>query len=136
MSRRPQDITEAELTILQSLWDRGSATLRQLFDARYPHGAESEYATVKKLLARLEAKGFVRRDRSAAVQSFHAVVDRESLIDRRLQTLADTLCEGDRTPLLMNLLQASEVTPGDLEEIQTLVAAVIREKRRQPPRGN
>lgn len=136
MSRRPQDITEAELAILQSLWDRGPATLRQLFEARYPNGAESEYATVKKLLARLEAKGFVRRDRSAAVQTFHAVVDRESLIDRRLQTLADTLCEGDRTPLLMHLLQAGEVTSDDLEEIQSLVADLVREKRRPPPRGN
>ena len=135
MGRRPQDITEAELAVLQALWERGPASLRQIFLACYPQGAESEYATVKKLLARLEAKGFVRRDKSGALQTFHAAIDRASLIDRRLQTLADALCEGDRTPLLMHLLQAGEVTPAELEDVQALVADLLKAKRRPPPRG-
>jgi hypothetical protein len=59
MGRKPRDVTDAELAILQVLWDRGSATIRALTDARYPPGGPSDYATVKKLLARLESKGIV-----------------------------------------------------------------------------
>ena len=62
MDRTPQDVTEAELTILQFLWDQGPATIRQLTDALYPPGTEAQYATVQKLLERLEGKGHVSRD--------------------------------------------------------------------------
>ena len=33
MARTPQDVTEAELGVLQALWDGGPATIRKLTDA-------------------------------------------------------------------------------------------------------
>ena len=50
-------MTEAELALLQSLWDAGPATIRQLVERVYKQGGTSVYATVQKLLDRLEAKG-------------------------------------------------------------------------------
>ena len=70
MARTPQDVTDAELAVLQVLWDDGPATIRQLTDVLYPGGGTAQYATVQKLLDRLEAKGFVHRDRSAAAHTF------------------------------------------------------------------
>ena len=64
MTRKKKDVTDAELALLQVLWESGGLTIRDLTDAVYPEGGESDYATVKKLLARLESKGFVHRDRS------------------------------------------------------------------------
>src|SRR5437870_4599997 len=104
MARTPQDITDAELAILQVLWDEGAASIRQLTGALYPDGRVSHYATVQKLLERLEAKSCVRRDRSAAVHVFDAAVSREDLIGRRLQTMAEKLCGGSLTPLLTHLV--------------------------------
>ena len=49
--------------MLQVLWERGEATRRQVADTLYPGGSESHYATVQKLLERLEKKGFVRHGR-------------------------------------------------------------------------
>ncbi|MBV8312119.1 MAG: BlaI/MecI/CopY family transcriptional regulator, partial [Planctomycetaceae bacterium] len=63
MGRPARDITEAELAVLRILWDRGMATIRQLTDVLYPGGGAAQYATVQKLLDRMEAKEFVRRDR-------------------------------------------------------------------------
>ena len=65
MARTPQDITDAELAVLQVLWDEGRRTIRELTDTLYPSGTGVHYATVQKLLERLEAKKFVKRDRSA-----------------------------------------------------------------------
>ena len=59
MNRQQHDVTEAELALLQSLWDAGPATIRQLVDRVYKQGGASVYATVQKLLDRLESKGFV-----------------------------------------------------------------------------
>ena len=63
MARNPQDVTETELAVLQVLWDEGPATIRRLTDVLYPSGGTALYATVQKLLERLEAKGCVRRER-------------------------------------------------------------------------
>src|SRR5262249_44786333 len=106
MARPAQDVTDAELTVLQGLWDRGPATIRQLTDGTYPEGGASRFATVQKLLERLEAKGFVRRDRGGEVQVFEAAVGRDELIGRRLRAVAAQLCGGSLTPLLTHLVES------------------------------
>src|ERR1700730_11086772 len=103
MSRTAQDVTEAELSILDVLWDQGPSTIRQLVSTVYGVGGASAYATVQKLLDRLGAKGFVARDRGAAVHVFRASLGREDLIRRRLRAVADTLCGGSLAPLLTHL---------------------------------
>ena len=71
MGRPAQDITESELGVLRVLWDRGAATIRQLTDVLYPRGEAAQYATVQKLLDRMEAKGYVRRDRTFICTRVH-----------------------------------------------------------------
>ena len=56
------DVTDAELAVLQTLWEHGPATIRQLADILYPGGKAAQYGTVQKLLERLEGKTCVRRD--------------------------------------------------------------------------
>ena len=80
MSQRNQDVTEAELAVLQCLWDAGPATIRQLVEGVYQQGGASVYATVQKLLDRLEAKGCVQRDRGGPVHVFQAAINRDELI--------------------------------------------------------
>jgi BlaI family penicillinase repressor len=93
MARHPtDDVTDTELSILQVLWDRQEATRRQITDVLYPGGGESHYATVQNLLGRLERKGFVEHSRGDGSLVFKAVVDRDELISRRLQVLADKVC--------------------------------------------
>jgi predicted transcriptional regulator len=117
----PRDVTPAELAVLQVLWDRGPASRRQLTDALYPGGGPAQYATVQKLLERLEAKGYVRHDPGPATLTFAAAVGRDELISRRLLDVADQLCGGAVAPLLTNLIQAKPLTPEELAELRALV---------------
>jgi len=130
--RAADDVTETELTMLQVLWDRGEATRRRVADTLYPGGGESHYATVQKLLGRLEAKGFVRHDRRDGVLVFRAVVDRDELIRRRLQGLAETFCGGAVAPLVMNLVRSQPLSAAEVEELY----ALLRERRRAKPPGD
>jgi predicted transcriptional regulator len=113
VGRPAQDITESELSVLRILWDRGTATIRQLTDVLYPEGEAAQYATVQKLLDRMEAKGYVRRDRALYVHVFAPVLDRDELIGRRLRSLAEMLCDGSLTPLLTHLARATDLTEDD-----------------------
>ena len=82
MSRDPLDIPDAELAVLTALWDTGPATIRQLVDRLYPQGTDAHYATVQKLLERLEDRGFVRHVRREGVLVYRATVGRDELISR------------------------------------------------------
>ena len=133
MRRSLPDVTETELAMLQVLWDRGKATRRQVTDALYPGGDAAHYATVQKLLARLEAKGFVRHTKDPqGVLVFTAAVGRDEFIGLRLRAVAERLCGGSLTPLMMNLVRAQPLTARELDELQ----AFLDEQRRQArPRG-
>jgi predicted transcriptional regulator len=121
MARTPQDVTEAELAILQLLWDHGPATIRRLTDALYPGGGAAQYGTVQKLLDRLESKGCVRRNRSAAAHTFTAIVDRQEIIGRRLRDVAEKLCGGSLTPLLTHLVRTRTLSAREREELRALI---------------
>src|SRR4051794_24440595 len=108
---RPEaDVTEAELAVLQELWRRGPAPIRPLADALYPDGTAAHYATVQKLLDRLEAKGCVRRRKEGRVLWFEAAIDRDALLGRRLRAAAAQLCEGSLTPLLTHLVRTAPLS--------------------------
>jgi BlaI family penicillinase repressor len=121
MARTPQDVTEYELALLQVLWDNGPATIRQLTDAVYPGGGTAQYATVQKLLERLERKSFVRRDRSGAAHVFSAAIGREELLGRRLQDMAEKLCRGSITPLLTHLVRTRQLSAQERQELRDLI---------------
>src|SRR3954467_5481633 len=122
MSRTPAaEVTDAELAVLQALWDRGPATIRHLTDRLYPAGSASCYATVQKLLERLEGKSFCKRDRSGPVHRFAARVGRDELIGRRLRTVAEKLCGGSLTPLLTHLVRHQRLTDRERRQLRDLI---------------
>ncbi|HEY7157557.1 MAG TPA: BlaI/MecI/CopY family transcriptional regulator [Gemmataceae bacterium] len=134
MARTPQDVTDTELAVLQVLWERGASTRRQIADVLYPGGGPAHITTVQKLLERLEEKGHVARTSGGPV-TFTAAIDREQLISRRLLDVADKLCGGSLTPLLMNLVRAKPLTPHELKELQDLLKELNKQSRsRNKPR--
>jgi BlaI family penicillinase repressor len=121
MARTPQDVTDAELAVLQVLWESGPATIRHLTEVLYPGGGPAQYGTVQKLLDRLGDKGYVARDRTAAAHTFSAVIDRDGLIGRRLQEMAEKLCGGSLTPLLTHLVRTRRLTARERQELRGLI---------------
>jgi len=131
MGRKRRDVTDAELAILQVLWDRGRMTIRQVAEILYPGGSVSEYATVKKLLTRLEEKGCVGRDDREATHSFEATITRDVLLGQRLNSIAEELCGGSRTPLLMNLLKEQKLTASDRVELRRFLNDILQKRPKQ-----
>jgi BlaI family transcriptional regulator, penicillinase repressor len=121
MSQKAQDVTDAELAILQALWDAGQATVRELVEKLYVHWTASSNATVQKLLERLEAKSCVDRDRTVWPYQFRATIERDDLIVHQLQTTADKLCEGEFQPLLTSLVKARGLTAQERRSLRSLL---------------
>ena len=131
MPRPPQDVTDAELSILQVLWERGSATVRELTEELYSTYSASQHATVQKLLERLEAKDCVRRNRYAWPHLFEAAIKRSELINRRLQQTADKLCEGSIQPLLTHLVKAGRLSADQRQSLRSLLDDLEKDGKKQ-----
>src|SRR5436190_11456538 len=114
MGRVLQDVTDAELAVLQLLWDRGSATVRQLVDVLYAGGGASPFATVQKLLERLAAKGYVDRERIGGVHVYRALQGREEVAGKWVEAMAEKLGEQSLTPLLTHLVTSQHLSTSEL----------------------
>jgi BlaI family transcriptional regulator, penicillinase repressor len=121
MPHEAASITDAELAVLDALWSEGPATIRQIADIIYLDGTATHYATVQKLLERLEAKRCIARDRSGFAHIFSAAVHRDDVIADRLKAVADQLCEGSLTPLLLQLASATRLTAEERAALRKLI---------------
>jgi BlaI family penicillinase repressor len=136
MGRSPPRITDGEWAVLECLWQRGSASIRELAEALYPRGGASEYGTVHKFLERLEAKGCVRRHRRQGVYWFEAVIGRDDLIGQELTILVRKMGGGSLQPLLTNLVRVKGLTAAELRDLLKLVDDLDRDKKSRKERGS
>lgn len=115
------DVSEAELAVLQLLWDSERLTVRQITEQLYPRQADSDLATVQKLIHRLEKKQLVGRDRTQFVHLIFATVSRNEFASRRLADTAEKLTRGSLKPLIAHLVEAERLTAEELDEIRRLM---------------
>lgn len=121
MAKPAQDVTAAELAILEKLWEHGSATAKSLAQWLYGAATPSDIATVQKLLSRLEGKDCVARDRDQWPHLFRATLEREELISRRLQATADELCDGTLSSLISHLVKSKKFTAGQRRRLREML---------------
>ena len=121
MGRAAREITDAELGLLNELWQRESATVQELTETLYGNNAPALLATVRKLLDRLEAEECVTRDRTKWPYHYKAVLKRDDLAGKRLQAAADELYEGDLTPLLTHLVRSQKLSSEDRANLRKML---------------
>jgi predicted transcriptional regulator len=126
MAHVRKDVTDAELAVLEVLWDRGKATIREMADVLYPRGGTAHYATVQKLLERLEAKGCVRRRREVPAHVFAATVDRDTLVSRQLRSVAEKLCGGSMSSLVTHLVRTKGLSAEERKALRALLNETSR----------
>ncbi len=121
MTGKPRDVTDSELSVLIVLWNQPDSTIREITEAIYEDYSPSSHATVQKLLERLEAKDCVTRDRSGFAHRFRATIERSDLLDRQLEAVADKLCDGSLTPLLLHLAGRTSLTEAERRQLRKLI---------------
>ena len=130
MRKLPAPITGAELRVMDELWQRGEATIRDLRDAVYPRGGPTKFATVQKLLSRLGAKGVVRRRKAEGNWLYRTAVARDALIGGELRRVADRLGGRSMTPLLTCLVETGGLTAEERAYLRKLLDDEAGESRR------
>lgn len=121
MGRAAREITDTELSLLNELWRRPTATVQELTETLYGNTPAALLATVRKLLDRLEGEGCVARDRTKWPHHYYAILKREDLAGKRLQAAADELYDGDLAPLLSHLVRSQKLSREEREALRKML---------------
>ena len=118
--------TEGELELLTILWDRGQATVREIFEA-VNTTRPVVYTGVLKLLQIMTDKGLVQRNESERAHVYRAAVAREETQRRFMREISDRFFSGSAAQLALRALEMETASEEDLDEIRKL----LRRKKEQ-----
>jgi predicted transcriptional regulator len=121
-------LTDLQIAILRLLWDRGEATVVDIWESLYPERGLAQ-TTIATVLIRLERRGVVARRAQARQYLYRARVTEEDVQHSMVGELTERLFDGDVTALVRHLLTAQEMKPGDLARVRHMIDHVDSPKR-------
>jgi len=125
MKRNTRRPTDAELTILQVLWDRGPSTVREVYKI-LNSGKDVGYTTVLKVMQIMTDKALVERDESCRPQLYRPRLPREQTQRQLIKDLADRAFGGSAKRLVMQALEEKKASVSELAQIEKLLNRLER----------
>ena len=121
-------LSKLELRIMETLWTRGAASVREIQEA-FPEKDRPAYTTVQTMVYRLEGKKAIKRLKKIGnALVFDAVVSRTSAHRRLIDELL-SLFGGRSQPVVMHLIESGSLTLDDVKEAEQLLLKLKNEKK-------
>jgi BlaI family transcriptional regulator, penicillinase repressor len=114
------EITELQLAILRLLWERGEASVAELWEALHEERGLAQ-TTVATLVARLQRRGIVARRTRDRQYVYRATITEADVQHSMVSELKERLFAGDTAALVSHLISAADVSPGDLARMKQLL---------------
>ena len=109
--------TESELEILKILWNKESATVREVH-SELSKTKESGYTTTLKLMQIMFEKGLVKRDDTNKTHIYEPAISKQRTQKQFLDKMINTLFAGSSTQLVLQALGNQKSSKDELDEIQ------------------
>jgi predicted transcriptional regulator len=110
-------LTEAELPLMNAIWNLGPCTVKDVL-TEVSKERDLAYTSVATIMKILETKGFLKSFKSDKAHTYEALISREEYGSQSLNHLAENIFEGDRSIMVMRLLEAGDLSKKDLEVIR------------------
>lgn len=119
--------TESELEILQVLWEKGQATVREVHE-KLLVVKDVGYTTTLKLMQIMFEKGLVLRDDSSRTHIYMPACDKKNTQKELLGKFISNLFGGSSSQLVLQALGSQKVSQQEIEDIQQLLNELKKEK--------
>jgi predicted transcriptional regulator len=131
--RKALAITDRQFAALAVLWERGPLTVRELM-AHLPRGQRQPYTTVLGLLQNMEKAGLVRHVEEGQAYRYVPALTRREATGTLLRDFVARFFRGSAEALVLGLVDARELSPGELGEIEARLNQdqTDRKSRRRP----
>ncbi len=112
--------TDAELSILRVLWERGPSTVREVWEQLSPEQGTG-YTTILKICQIMFDKGLLSRDETARSHVYSAARSQDQTQREVIRHLLDRVFSGSAPKLVMQALATKKATRAELAEIRKLL---------------
>lgn len=113
-------LTEAELRIMQVLWDKGPATVQKVLEA-LPREKPLAYNSVLTIVRILEKKGCVRHVKDGRAHIYRAVLKQDEAKRSEIQHLLGRFFQNSHKLLVLNILEDEGIDAQELKRLRQLL---------------
>jgi BlaI family transcriptional regulator, penicillinase repressor len=125
MPRKPSKVfTDKEMEIMKVVWQKGEATVK---DIQEQLPGNPHYNSVLTIIRVLERKGHLLHRAEGKVYFYSAGESKEKARTRLLRHMVDQVFGGSAASVVLNLIQAGDITPKDLDDIRGKIARARKE---------
>jgi predicted transcriptional regulator len=117
---RSATLTEAELRIMNVLWEKSSATVHEVLGA-LPENSAPAYNSVLTIIRILEKKGFVKHVKDKRAHVYLPLVDRENATRFEVGNLVRRFFADSKESLVLNILEEKGIDAEELERLRQLL---------------
>lgn len=122
--KKSQDLTEAELRLMDVIWRKGSATVAEVAEA-LPKPLGLAYNTVLTTMRILEDKGYVRHTNEGRAFLYHPVVGQKEASRNAVRRLLSRFFRDSPEELVLNLLEHEELSEQELTRIRKRISEEV-----------
>ncbi len=123
MPRRPSaTLTEAELRIMEVLWQKGSGTVQQVL-AAMPQRPSLAYNSVLTIIRILEKKGYVEHAKDGRAHVYAPLIEREDARRSEVRHLVSRFFKNSHEQLVLNILEERGVDREELDRLKKMLEA-------------
>ena len=121
-------LTNLELQIMEALWSRGAASIREIQEA-FPERRRPAYTTVQTTVYRMEHKKVLRRIKKIGnAHIFEALVSRHAAQRRLIDDLLN-LFGGQTQPVMAHLIESRKLTLAEVKDAEKALRRLARKEK-------
>ena len=117
---KSETLTKQELEIMKIVWNRKSATVRDVYEALLEQ-RQIAYTTVMTMMKILEKKKFLKKTQQDRAFVYQPVRPKEQVIRTMVQDFVTRVFDGSAEPLLLHLVKGRHLSQKDVREITRLI---------------
>jgi BlaI family penicillinase repressor len=122
--------TESELEILEILWQKGSATVRQVNEHLEKNGKNVGYTTTLKMMQIMTEKGLLSREMFGRTHLYLPLIQASATRNALIERMAEIAFGGSAMKVVLQALGNNKATPEELREIRDLIDKLENEQKK------
>jgi predicted transcriptional regulator len=121
-------LTEAELRLMDVVWQRGESTVQQVLEALPKHPALA-YNSVLTTIRVLEKKGYLKHVKDGRAHVYIPLIERDDASRSEISHLVNRFFKNSHEQLVLNILEDKSIDAAELKRLRKLLAENPREAR-------
>lgn len=115
------DISNAELDVLNALWNKSPATSSEVVEMLSTHKDWHE-KTIKTLLGRLVKKGVLAYEKQQRQYLYYPLIAKQDYAAKETESFVGKLFKGKITPLVTGFASQNSLSKDDVDELKAFIA--------------